>query len=199
MRTVGRILLYVLGAALAFLLVRRAAIALVDALWPEYVEALSRLVVLSVAALFVLLMVALIWDLYRDRIWGGPSFPLVFFPVLGLFFLTLLSLGGYWFDTHVGQQGAMAVGTVTAKRVATSLDAETGYTTDYWLSVRYPAAGGRFYERHDSVSRACFDSMQEGDTVTVYYWPRFPRIAALEVAVRPRARHLHPSAAAMRF
>lgn len=100
---------------------------------------------------------------------------LSFALLLGLpLFLQRVSMA-LWADTAVGR-----VVSLSHNRV---YDAEAGWM-DYY-NVRYtyrPAEGGPF-TRTGSVGRAYFESLSEGDPVTVYYLPFFPRYAVLNADV----------------
>ena len=166
---------------------------IVDAAGIENPAGLVRPLLLLTAAVPVLIALLMFLELRAGR-WRGffwRNVSLLPFFVAVLYFIFLFTIPSYLIGAGLTRWGETAVAVIDAKRFTSGLD----YTTDpptpettYTLQYTFQTDTNDTYTSRANVRRSYYDSITEGDEVTVYYLPRFPRFSRLEAAASAAGR-----------
>jgi hypothetical protein len=179
---IGIAFLILLPILLGFGLARTA----VTAWWPEKLGTLVGTLLLLVICIPLLLLV-LRWLERRkatyDRVFIN-TWLLIIFSLL--YFTVLLAIPGFLRRVSLVVWGNTVVGTIQTLDHSTFID-DTGPTDTFSVRYAFQTEDGRDYERQVTVDRTTFETLAEGDSITVNYLPFLPRYSLLGYHVTSEA------------
>ena len=119
----------------------------------------------------------------RVSVWRVIGRHYLWIPLLpALFALIMGGVGlALWSEARVmARDGVEAVGQVTDRRIRTTSDRDGNRSTSYVVSYTFRPSSDQTVEASQAVSRALYDRLAAGDSVTVRYLPHDPGRSQLE-------------------
>ncbi|MGP1384985.1 MAG: DUF3592 domain-containing protein [Thainema sp.] len=129
------------------------------------------------------------WLVVRQKSFFSRPVSLLLVGIGILYVMICLWVIPFTVEAGMAQWGEPTPATVQDKFTSLSYESESGIVnTNYYLRYRYQAPTGKTYTKRASVKARYYASIQEGDTVTVYYLPSWPSWSTLEAAQSATSR-----------
>ncbi|MGB3516975.1 MAG: DUF3592 domain-containing protein [Elainellaceae cyanobacterium] len=134
-----------------------------------------------VVPLLLGICVVLEWLMVRQKSFFSRPNSLILVVLGILYTINLTMVIPFFLDVGMLHWGISTPATIQTKFTSTSYDSETGVSDIlYNLRYQYQTSDNKRYTGRSSVKPSAYQRVHEGDTVTVYYLPGFPRWSTLE-------------------